>query len=129
VDVPTLDDSVAESSGALEANVQSHHDTTEAYQHRKLADTEIRLLKFEHTSVSSSPLKATLQHVPLLSARAMGYIALSYTWGDLSATSDLVVDGKRLKIRPNLARILRKLRTLRYDYICVSPSTCPRLVY
>jgi hypothetical protein len=84
VPLHTLDTSHADRSTSLQALVvKSHHDTAGTYQYKELIDTEVRLLKIEHASGNSSPLKATLEHVPLLSAREMGYTALSYTWGDL----------------------------------------------
>ena len=98
---------------------QCDDDRETTYDYKPVAETEIRLLQVEHSSESSSALHASLRHMPLLSARAKGYIALSYTWGDLPATSHISIDGKNLRIRPNLAEILRKMRSFGYDLIWV----------
>ncbi|PMD53636.1 uncharacterized protein K444DRAFT_700269, partial [Hyaloscypha bicolor E] len=38
------------------------------------------------------------------------YVALSYTWGNTDETSEIVVNGKPVKVRPNLECALRVLR-------------------
>jgi hypothetical protein len=38
------------------------------------------------------------------------YVALSYTWGTTDETSEIVVNGKPVKVRPNLECALRVLR-------------------
>ena len=56
---------------------------------------------------------------------APSYVALSYTWGEESATEFVNVDGKAFAVRPNLFRFLETYRTDEYlwiDQICIDQS-------
>jgi hypothetical protein len=81
----------------------------------------IRLLHI-HPSVNKTlGLEADLVHFPLLSAQLKNYKALSYTWGVEKASVSIAINGGSMLIRPNLEKILRKLRALKYEYVWVSP--------
>jgi hypothetical protein len=100
----------------------------------------IRLLELQPASNMSAELYATLKHVRL-AANASSlpnittaplelYEALSYVWGerDFSATLRLQDGVKMMKITPNLAEALRRLRhtdqprTLWVDQICMNQN-------
>lgn len=100
----------------------------------------IRLLELQPASNMSAELYATLKHVRLAAdasslpnitmAPLELYEALSYVWGErnFSATLRLQDGVKMMKITPNLAEALRRLRhtdqprTLWVDQICVNQN-------
>lgn len=85
-----------------------------------LSQDDIRLLHIHSSEDSTTPLHASLVHIALPSAQSRTYVALSYTWGLMEANVPILLDGKTLRIRPNLARILQILRDLQVQYIWVS---------
>ncbi|KAF1990199.1 HET-domain-containing protein [Aulographum hederae CBS 113979] len=84
-----------------------------------LGDTEIRLLKFSSSDASGDVLDIELIHLPLLSAGARGYAALSYTWGLEPPDVNLRLNKTDFKVRPSLERILRRICRLGYDLLWV----------
>lgn len=54
------------------------------------------------------------KHLPLFRYTWGDYLALSYTWGGLSETREIIVNGKSMRITVNLARALRVLRDKQY---------------
>jgi hypothetical protein len=87
-----------------------------------MVESELRLLQIEFSADPSSPLRAELLHIPLLRAREKGYLALSYTWGEVTEPVTMFLSGASLRIQPNLAKILGDMRALRYGLIWVSPG-------
>ena len=87
-----------------------------------LIGDRIRLLRIHPSANETSGLEADLLHFPLLSAQLKNYKALSYTWGVEKASVSIAINGVSILIRPNLDKILRKLRALGYEYIWVSPG-------
>lgn len=84
-----------------------------------ISESEIRLLQIEGSRDEKSLLQMSLVHVPLLAARTRGFVALSYTWTKTAATSLIFVNGNLIRVRPNLAEILRKMRLLKHKFIWV----------
>ncbi|KAH6651675.1 heterokaryon incompatibility protein-domain-containing protein [Truncatella angustata] len=89
-----------------------------------LADNEIRVLDLLHSpSVGDTPIVCELRAIPL-SAKA-DYEALSYVWGDETATETIEVSGRQVTITPSLLEALRRLRsptqkrTLWIDQLCI----------
>ncbi|KAM7184426.1 Heterokaryon incompatibility protein (HET) domain containing protein [Rhypophila sp. PSN 637] len=103
------------------------------YRYRSVSPTTIRLVTLEPAS-NDDALRCQIRHVELASTRAGGpgggqkveYEALSYEWGVLGATEDLVCDSGVLKITPSLDSALKHLRwghkgrTLWVDQICIN---------
>lgn len=79
----------------------------------------IRLLHIHPSVDQTLGLEADLVHFPLLSAQSKNYKALSYIWGEERASVSITVNGGSMLIRPNLDKILRTLRALRYEYVWV----------
>ncbi|KAL2193213.1 heterokaryon incompatibility protein-domain-containing protein, partial [Corynascus similis CBS 632.67] len=84
---------------------------------------EIRLLKLLPGHFDD-PIKCYLEHTPLASAPY--YDALSYTWGDATQTSPIVLDDAPYPITTNLEAALRYLRdpqgvlSLWVDAVCIN---------
>jgi Heterokaryon incompatibility protein (HET) len=112
----------ANSTRAPQAVESAQPDTrATAYVYSPLLHTDIRLLQILPSTIDSSPLCFKLVHVPLLTARARCYTALSYTWDAEAATSTIFLGEKETRIRPSLAYILRRMHSLNYDFIWVCP--------
>ena len=79
----------------------------ELYQPLSSRDTEIRLLSFS-TGHGTELLSCTLHHALL--TPDLHYEALSYTWGDETATMEIIVNGKKTRIRRNLYKALLQFR-------------------
>jgi hypothetical protein len=83
----------------------------------------IRLLELL-PGLPSQPIRCRLHSVPLLGKYE--YEALSYCWGDMRATAEVICDAARLNITTNLHQALCQLRsnsfsrTLWVDAICIS---------
>jgi hypothetical protein len=90
------------------------------YKYCALSGDEIRLFQIEPSDCENDQIRASLIHMRLHSAQAMGYTALSYTWGEATATEVVMVDGKPLAIKPKLLAILQRLRSLAYKLVWVS---------
>jgi hypothetical protein len=84
-----------------------------------LMGDSIRLLHIRPSVNETLGLEANLIHFPLLSAQVNNYKALSYTWGAEDASVSITIDGGSMLIRPNLDKILRTLRALKYEYVWV----------
>lgn len=84
-----------------------------------LRETDIRILKVLPAEDEMDPLKLVLVHLPLLAARASSYTALSYTWGNEINTGEVFLNGRYVRIRPNLEQILRTMRSLQYESLWV----------
>jgi hypothetical protein len=91
--------------------------------HRPLRGDEIRLLKLLPGSFND-PIICYLEHESLASAPR--YDALSYTWGDATRTSPIMLDGVQYPITTNLEAALRHVRhpegilSLWADAVCVN---------
>jgi len=90
------------------------------YTYSPLVQGDIRLLHVQSCENPTNPLQVSLEHIPLLSAQSRTYVALSYTWGLMNADVPILMDDGVLRIKPNLARILRILRDLQVKYVWVS---------
>lgn len=111
-----------EQTRAFQGVESAQPDTRAAvYIYSPLLAGDIRLLQILPSTTDSSPLRFNLIHVPLLTARARRYTALSYVWGAGAATRTVLLDEKEVKIRPNLAHILRIMRSLHYEFVWVCP--------
>ena len=84
-----------------------------------LVGDAVRLLHIYPFADETLDLEADLIHFPLLSAQLKNYKALSYTWGVEKASVSITVNGRSMMIRPNLDKILRTLRALKYEYVWV----------
>jgi len=71
---------------------------------------EIRVLRLDPPSSSTSAISAHLEHIPL--DALADYTALSYTWGDNKKSETLILNGSAFAITKNLAEALRVLRNL-----------------
>jgi hypothetical protein len=91
----------------------------ESYAYMPLFEKDIRLIRLRPSLDETSKIEVDLIHIPLDSARVLGYIALSYTWGSMNTFATILVDGKLLKVGPNVQRILIRLRCLGLEYIWV----------
>jgi hypothetical protein len=97
-------------------------------------NNEIRHLVIETAEQDSDPIKCRLEHVPLSSD--MGFVALSYRWGDAKSLATIKVAGKHkaigqprkhVKITKNLEHALRELRRRGYrrvwaDQLCINQN-------
>lgn len=98
------------------------------YEHEPLnnKDNQIRLLRFD----SGSPDHNINCHLYTFDiAHAPPYVAFSYTWGSVSPTARVNIDGKTLKIRQNLCNFLQAYRNsagnvhyIWVDQICIAQA-------
>jgi len=93
---------------------------TDYFSYSALQGNEIRLLDIGHTHQQPFTIQARLDHWPLPSAQSKGFVALSYTWGEHREQASILVDGKPMKIRPNVLAILHKLQSLQFRYVWAS---------
>lgn len=82
------------------------------FQPLSSTNPQIRTLTL-HPGKPSDPIKCSL-HVASL-AETPSYEALSYTWGDVSVTRPIEVDGTQFNATVNLERALRHLRDAESD--------------
>ncbi|KAK9797902.1 putative Heterokaryon incompatibility protein-domain-containing protein [Seiridium cardinale] len=89
-----------------------------------LADNEIRVLDLLHSpSVDDTPIICELRAVPL-TAEA-DYEALSYVWGDQTATKTIEISGRQVTVTQSVHEALSRLRsrthkrTLWIDQLCI----------
>lgn len=73
-----------------------------------LAPSDIRLLRIE-SSPKDDELRFAIEHHPR--SDPPHYVAVSYTWGSEPPLHKLLVDGKLIKIRPNLWQALYYINT------------------
>lgn len=96
--------------------------STKLYDYAPLVGEDIRLLQILPSQNEESPIQANMLHVALQSATRTSFTALSYTWGSQNATDTIIVDQMELKIRSNLAAILRRMRGIGHHLVWVSFS-------
>lgn len=77
------------------------------YVYEPLKENQIRLLEVI-SGTPSDPISCRLVHVDLNNAPK--YRGVSYTWGEDESCTQILVDRKRLSIRPNLEAALREFR-------------------
>ena len=85
--------------------------------HRPLSESdhiEIRLVKL-YPGHFDDPVRCVLEHVSL--ATNPDFIALSYTWGDPTATSPILLDGQKYPVTTNLKSFLQHMQTLLYHTV------------
>jgi hypothetical protein len=107
----------------------------EPYEYRPLKENEIRLLELipgeESDSTKPSLITCRLSHYAL--DKLPPFETLSYCWGTSRSNRTILIDGKRLHIKPNLEAVLREFRrphhlsgddqehrTLWIDAICIN---------
>jgi hypothetical protein len=100
-------------------------DNNAPYSYSSLAQSEIRLLRIHPSGKRTDPFYASLKHTSILSAQSQRYVALSYTWGSMDAVVPILIDGRVLYVRPNLAKILQLLRDLRIECVWVRVLRSP----
>lgn len=98
------------------------------YQPLSSEDYEIRLLTLLPGDSDSSLISCTLAHTSL--NEIIKYEALSYVWGNPSATETILVNGVEWQATSNLVAALRQLRskeprTLWVDAICINQANEP----
>jgi hypothetical protein len=78
------------------------------YEYESLARNEIRLLELL-PGLETDQISIRIHH--RLLDNEVDYAALSYTWNNETLSNSVLVDGKTLRITPNLDAALRELRT------------------
>jgi hypothetical protein len=81
------------------------------YDYRVLKDNEMRLLELSpelDVQDEQAPVSYRLNHYPI--DAEVAYDALSYTWGIEQTGKVIRVDGRILKVKPNLDAALRQFR-------------------
>lgn len=93
------------------------------YQPLSPSSPQIRTLIL-HPGKPTDPIQCSLHVISL--ADSLSYEALSYTWGDVSITRPIEVDGTQFKATVNLERALRHLRDVSSDLtLWVDAGTYP----
>ncbi|OTA07293.1 hypothetical protein A9Z42_0081710 [Trichoderma parareesei] len=98
------------------------------YQQLPLSQFEIRILRLEPSTPSSSEIRASLLKRSLLDLRKDGasFEALSYTWGLASVTKDININGTAFPVTANLYAFLQQyqepdqIADLWIDAICIN---------
>lgn len=106
----------------------SNENPTDDYEYLPLdaVANEIRVIVVATDPDPEAPLILHLAHCPIVSEVA--YYALSYTWGDDSESTEVIVNGQKLRIRKNLEGALRALRSptngvaIWADAICINQA-------
>jgi hypothetical protein len=98
-------------------------DIVSSFSYSPLERRDIRLVKLSKDGEKDGVFQIQLVHVPLLDAQREGYIAVSYTWGDLDQGSSIRVNEGIMKVRPNVLQILHDLAALDCRYVWVSTSS------
>ena len=91
------------------------------YKQLKEPDTDLRLLKIK--SVTPEGVHCSLSVISSRRKRPIVYNALSYTWGDESLKSRIIVNDKAFYVTFNLEHALRHLETSKHywiDAICIN---------
>lgn len=104
--------------------------TTPYFSYDTLEPGSVRLvlIKPPFADVSAAPVSCQLIQYPIDNAKMPSYEALSYTWGEETATETILIDGCPFLVRPNLhgaMRILRKPfedRLMWIDAICIDQN-------
>ncbi|KAK0666971.1 heterokaryon incompatibility protein-domain-containing protein [Cercophora samala] len=98
------------------------------YNRLKTNPPEIRLLDLLPSTQETAPLVCTLRTVLLSDASSIGYLALSYVWGNPHSTEVIVINGLPFEATTNLCAALHQVRltdeplTLWVDAICINQS-------
>ncbi|KAF4853646.1 Heterokaryon incompatibility protein 6, OR allele [Colletotrichum siamense] len=110
----------------------AHSQTAGKFPYRPLSplEKEIRLIEVDplHKIDTHSPVRCRLKHASLYTNP--NYIALSYAWGDPTATRAIILDGRNVEVTENLESALRHVAssfgneeepgpTLWVDAICI----------
>ena len=93
-----------------------------SYKYSPLFDGQIRVLELLSSKESQDPLECKIRHITLDDSPQ--YAALSYTWGDSSLTSLLVVEGLQLHISKSLESALRHFRQRPGEHILWADAVC-----
>jgi len=85
--------------------------------------SEIRLLTILPDEAGSTPVHCTLDHASLINPPQ--YVALSYCWGDVNVSEEIIINGYSTQVSANLESALRHLRAKGYarlwvDAICIN---------
>jgi hypothetical protein len=86
------------------------------------AESHIRLLRLRPSYDPSWPLHCTLFHTDLQDAPP--YVALSYTWGDRSGSSLVLIGSDHVSITPNLKHALQRLRRTDQEVVIWVDALC-----
>ncbi|TFB01524.1 hypothetical protein CCMA1212_006209 [Trichoderma ghanense] len=100
------------------------------YQQLPLNQFEIRILRLEPSTASSSGIRASLIKRSLLLSMEDGasFEALSYTWGLASVTKDIIINGTSFPVTANLYAFLQQYQEpgqtadLWIDAICINQA-------
>jgi len=94
------------------------------YAYAPLTDPEahIRLLSLRPAPDSTWPLRCSIFYTPL--SNAPPYTALSYTWGERSSHSHVLIDGHHVSITPNLKNALTRLRKTDEEVLLWADALC-----
>lgn len=96
------------SNGHKHSNSRKILDDMKFYQPLDSTQNQIRLLKIKNSGWGTGKVECELEIVSL--SRHPSYTALSYVWGDLTVTDDIIINGKVRPVTRNLARALRTIR-------------------
>ncbi|OJJ70403.1 hypothetical protein ASPBRDRAFT_44563 [Aspergillus brasiliensis CBS 101740] len=94
------------------------------YERLDPAKNEVRLFKIWPDENEANPVQGSLYSVSLNDE--LEFEALSYVWGDITATADAWVNGHKIAVPTNLERFLRALRQPKeervvwVDYFCIN---------
>jgi Heterokaryon incompatibility protein (HET) len=97
-----------------------------AYVPLDMVTNETRILIIQSSADPMAPTTLALAHCPVKCE--VVFHALSYTWGTLQTTTDIVVNGQILTITQSLEQILRAIRrpaadvAIWIDAICINQS-------
>lgn len=89
---------------------------------------EIRILDILPAEDLSVPIRCMFRHVLLTDEPMPRFTALSYTWGNPNPASEIVIDGTKRDVSPNLASALQHLRSknemvsLWVDAVCINQA-------
>lgn len=85
----------------------------EDYEYLPLSTNEIRILEIL-PGEDSEPVVCQLKHFSI--DECPTFSALSYTWGDEPTSKFVLIDGKRLGIKPNLDAALHEFRRMPVEF-------------
>ncbi|KAF1976511.1 hypothetical protein BU23DRAFT_628009 [Bimuria novae-zelandiae CBS 107.79] len=85
------------------------------FEHEQIPDNDryIRLLKIAHDKRDQLPVRCELSTWPLVTAPV--YDAISYTWGDPSEATDILLNESQFLVRGNCEYVLQQIRALNQD--------------
>jgi hypothetical protein len=95
------------------------------YKAVNTADREIRLLVIHAGSGTSNTIHCSFQHLLLKEGSYVPpYKTISYTWGDPTPTSQLIVSGKPLMVPKSAEQATRKFRLTDNDQVLWIDAAC-----